>query len=113
MQKLSTQKQPSTVECKMKRCQFCLKERPAHSFYRVAKGKNYKHVYTCWKCRPYYLKGCTFDKEKRVWRRPIKAVRKPKKVRCVVPVFTRKEKENLKVGNSHYLSESIMVDYLD
>ena len=49
------------MECKMKRCQFCHKERKDYMFYFL-KGKT-----VCWKCRPYFLKGRTLDRKTRIW----------------------------------------------
>lgn len=54
------------MECKMKRCKFCRKERKEYMFYTL-KNKEGRHDRLCYKCRPYYLKGRTLDKKARIW----------------------------------------------
>lgn len=63
------------MECKMKRCKYCHKERKEYMFYKC-KGNNGRFNKVCWKCRPYYLKGCVLDKKERVWRKYLTSLRK-------------------------------------
>jgi len=74
--------------------------------------KHYKHTPICNYCYPQYLEGKKLDRKKGVWigfRTP-----KPKQPKHTYnATFTPQERENLKISNNLYLSDSIMVEYLD